>query len=80
MGRARQLTSDELKQQVRERTREVHLLHRISESISSTLEQSVVLKHIVEVVVEVTGGFLCGPFAAAVPCVEADYAPICESR
>jgi signal transduction protein with GAF and PtsI domain len=59
MGRARQLTSDELKQQLRERTREVHLLHRISESISSTLEQSVVLKHIVEVVVEVTKADAC---------------------
>ena len=59
MGRPRQLTSDELKQQVRERTREVHLLHRISESISSTLEQSVVLEHIVEVVVEVTKADAC---------------------
>ena len=53
------MTCDELKQQVRERTREVHLLHRISESISSTLEQSVVLKHIVEVVVEVTKADAC---------------------
>jgi signal transduction protein with GAF and PtsI domain len=59
MGRAKQLTSEELKQQVRERTREVHILHRISESISSTLEQTTVLKQIVEVVVEVTKADAC---------------------
>lgn len=59
MARAKQFTSDELKQQVRERTREVHLLHRISESISSSLEQSIVLKQIVEVVVEVTKADAC---------------------
>jgi len=59
MGRAKQLSSEELKQQVRERTREVHILHRISESISSTLEQATVLKQIVEVVVEVTKADAC---------------------
>ena len=40
MARVKQLTIEELKQQLRERTREVHILHRISESISSTLEQA----------------------------------------
>jgi signal transduction protein with GAF and PtsI domain len=59
MARAKQLTAEELKQQVRERTREVHILHRISESISSTLEQTTVLKQIVEVVVEVTKADAC---------------------
>jgi len=59
MARAKQLTSEELKQQVRERTREVHILHRISESISSTLEQTTVLKQIVEVVVEATKADAC---------------------
>lgn len=59
MARAKQLTIEELKQQVRERTREVHILHRISESISSTLEQEAVLKHIVEVVVDVTKADAC---------------------
>jgi signal transduction protein with GAF and PtsI domain len=59
MARAKQLTTEELKQQVRERTREVHILHRISESISSTLEPEAVLKHIVEVVVEVTKADAC---------------------
>ena len=59
MARAKQLTTEELKQQLRERTREVHFLHRISESISSTLELEAVLKHIVEVVVEVTKADAC---------------------
>ena len=59
MARAKQLTTEELKQQLRERTREVHILYRISESISSTLELEAVLKHIVEVVVEVTKADAC---------------------
>ena len=59
MARAKSLTSEELKHQVRERTREVQILHRISESISSTLEQAIVLKQIVEVVVEVTKADAC---------------------
>ncbi|MEX0829568.1 MAG: GAF and ANTAR domain-containing protein [Nitrospirales bacterium] len=59
MARAKQLTSEELKQQVRERTREVQVLHRISETICSTLEQATVLKQIVEVVVEVTKADAC---------------------
>ena len=44
---------------LRERTREVGVLHRISESISSTLDLEAVLKHIVEVVVEVTRADSC---------------------
>jgi len=44
---------------LRERTREVEVLHRISESISSTLDLGSVLKHIVEVVVEVTKADSC---------------------
>ncbi len=59
MARSKQLTMEELKQQVRERTREVQILHRISESVSSTLEQATVLKEIVEVVVEVTKADAC---------------------
>lgn len=59
MARAKQLTSEELKQQVRERTREVQILHRISETICSTLEQTTILKQIVEVVVEVTKADAC---------------------
>jgi signal transduction protein with GAF and PtsI domain len=59
MARAKSLPSEELRQQVRERTREIHILHRISESISSTLEQATVLKQIVEVVVEATKADAC---------------------
>lgn len=44
---------------LRERTREIEILHRISESISGTLDLEVVLKHIVEVVVEVTKADSC---------------------
>lgn len=44
---------------LRERTREIEVLHRISESISSTLDLASVLKHIVEVVVEVTKADSC---------------------
>ena len=50
---------DDLKQKLRERTREVNVLHRISESISSTLDLEAVLKQIVEVVVEVTKADAC---------------------
>jgi signal transduction protein with GAF and PtsI domain len=50
---------EELKQTVKERNREVQLLHRISTSISSSLELETVLKHIVEVVVEVTKADAC---------------------
>ncbi len=44
---------------LRERTREVEVLHRISDSISSTLDLDVVLKQIVEVVVEVMKADAC---------------------
>ncbi len=59
MAPSRKVTTDELKQRMRERTREVQILHRISESISSSLEQEIVLKQIVEVVVEVTKADAC---------------------
>ena len=51
--------SKDVKAILRERTREVEVLHRISESISSTLDLASVLKHIVEVVVEVTKADSC---------------------
>jgi len=51
--------SKDVKVALRERTREVEVLHRISESISSTLDLEAVLKHIVEVVVEVTKADSC---------------------
>jgi signal transduction protein with GAF and PtsI domain len=48
-----------LEQALREKTREVDVLHRISESISGTLDLEVVLRHIVEMVVEVTRADAC---------------------
>ncbi len=59
MASSRKASADELKQRVRERTREVQILHRISESISGSLELETVLKQIVEVVVEVTKADAC---------------------
>ena len=49
----------DVKTVLRERTREVEVLHRISQSISSTLDLESVLTHIVEVVVEVTKADSC---------------------
>ncbi|MYA29360.1 MAG: GAF domain-containing protein, partial [Nitrospira sp. SB0666_bin_27] len=49
----------DVKAVLRERTREVEVLYRISESISSTLDLEAVLKQIVEVVVEVTKADSC---------------------
>lgn len=46
-------------QALQQKTREVEVLHRISESISNTLDLEAVLRHIVDVVVEVTSGDAC---------------------
>jgi len=48
-----------LQQALREKTRELDVLHRISESISNQLDLEAILKHIVEVVVEVTKADAC---------------------
>src|SRR3989440_8235552 len=48
-----------LQQALREKTREVDVLHLISESISNQLDLEAVLKHIVEVVVEATKSDAC---------------------
>ncbi len=48
-----------LEQALRGKTREVDVLHRITESISGTLDLEAVLAHIVEVVVEVTRADAC---------------------
>jgi signal transduction protein with GAF and PtsI domain len=48
-----------LDQALHEKIREVEVLHRISESISSTLDLEAVLRHIVEVVVEATKADAC---------------------
>jgi signal transduction protein with GAF and PtsI domain len=49
----------QVEQALREKMREVDVLHRITESISSTLDLEAVLKHIVDVVVEVTKADAC---------------------
>ncbi len=59
MASRRNQSVQALDQALREKTREVELLHRISESISSTLDLESVLKHIVDVVVEVTKADAC---------------------
>ncbi len=56
---AKKQSPAQLEQALREKTREVNVLHRISESISNTLDLEAVLKHIVEVVVEVTKADAC---------------------
>lgn len=59
MSSTRNHSGQALEQALREKTREVGVLHRISESISSTLDLESVLKHIVDVVVEVTKADAC---------------------
>ena len=44
---------------LREKIREVEVLHKISDSISSTLDLETVLSHIVEVVTDVTKADAC---------------------
>jgi signal transduction protein with GAF and PtsI domain len=56
---SKKLSSAQLEQALREKTREVDVLHRISESISNTLDLEAVLRHIVDVVVEVTKADAC---------------------
>jgi GAF domain-containing protein len=56
---AKKQSAAQLEQALREKTREVDVLHRISESISNTLDLEAVLKHIVDVVVEVTKADAC---------------------
>ena len=56
---SKKLSAAQLEQALREKTREVDVLHRISESISNTLDLEAVLRHIVDVVVEVTKADAC---------------------
>ncbi len=50
---------DSLREALRQKTREVEVLHRISQSINGTLDLETVLKHIVDMVVEVTKADAC---------------------
>jgi signal transduction protein with GAF and PtsI domain len=59
MDTKRHQTVVQLERALREKTREVDTLHRISESISNTLDLEAVLKHIVDMVVEVTNADAC---------------------
>src|SRR3989442_6477515 len=59
MGSTRPRSIQQLEQALRKKSREAGVLHRISESISSTLDLEAVLRHIVEVVVEVTKAEAC---------------------
>jgi signal transduction protein with GAF and PtsI domain len=59
MDSKRRQSLEQLERALRQKTREVDVLHRISESISNTLDLEDVLKHIVEVVVEVTKADAC---------------------
>ncbi len=59
MATKRAQSAKALEQALRGKTREVDVLHRITESISSTLDLEAVLAHIVEVVVEVTRADAC---------------------
>lgn len=59
MTPTRRARSQDLARSLRQKTREVDVLHRISESISGTLDLEAVLTHIVEVVVEVTKAEAC---------------------
>jgi signal transduction protein with GAF and PtsI domain len=53
------LSAQQIGQALREKTREVDVLHRITDSISGTLDLEAVLKHIVDIVVEVTKADAC---------------------
>ncbi|MBI5854060.1 MAG: GAF and ANTAR domain-containing protein [Nitrospirae bacterium] len=59
MRKPRDTSTHDLEQALRQKTREVDVLHRITESISSTLDLETVLRHIVDVVVEVTKADAC---------------------
>lgn len=55
----RNLSSESLGRALREKVREVEVLHKISDSISSTLDLEAVLAHIVEVVTDVMKADAC---------------------
>ena len=59
MPAKRHQSAQQLDKALREKTREAEVLHRISDSISNTLDLESVLSHIVEVVVEETKADAC---------------------
>src|SRR5438067_11031599 len=59
MNEQRRASHSTAERALREKTREVEVLHKISDSISSTLDLERVLSHIVDIVVEVTKADAC---------------------
>ena len=59
MRAGRNRSAQQLEQALKQKTREAEVLHRISDSISNSLDLEAVLAHIVEVVVEVTKADAC---------------------
>jgi signal transduction protein with GAF and PtsI domain len=59
MNEQRRSSHSTVERALREKTREVEVLHKISGSISSTLDLETVLSHIVDIVTEVTKGDAC---------------------
>jgi signal transduction protein with GAF and PtsI domain len=59
MNEQRRTSHTTVERALREKTREVEVLHKISDSISSTLDLERVLSHIVDIVTEVTKGDAC---------------------
>jgi signal transduction protein with GAF and PtsI domain len=59
MTSPRDQSAEQLREALRQKSREVEVLHRISESVTGTLDLETVLKHIVEMVVEVTKADAC---------------------
>jgi signal transduction protein with GAF and PtsI domain len=52
-------TTTALRRQLRQKKNEVHLLHRLSETVSGTLDLDTVLRHLVEMVADVTKADAC---------------------
>ncbi|MEW6324074.1 MAG: GAF domain-containing protein [Nitrospirota bacterium] len=48
-----------LRRQIHQKTEEIALLHRLSETVSSTLDLETILRHLVEMAVDVTGADAC---------------------
>jgi hypothetical protein len=59
MKEPRQSSHAIVQRALREKMREVEVLHKISDSISSTLDLEAVLSHIVDIVTDVTKGDAC---------------------
>lgn len=59
MAHTAQTTTSALRRQLRQKKDEVHLLHRLSETVSGTLDLDTVLRHLVEMVADVTKADAC---------------------